>query len=69
MTLQVIQVCNGVRVMSPSVRLEHLVDHAQGGSPAQESALPLCTIHRRGEPGLKGPLKDALQDCKEFRIK
>eukprot|EP00972_Heterocapsa_arctica_P098135 14480174-Heterocapsa_arctica.AAC.1 len=30
MTFQVIQVGDGVRVMSPAVRLKHLVDHAQG---------------------------------------
>eukprot|EP00972_Heterocapsa_arctica_P108285 15947454-Heterocapsa_arctica.AAC.1 len=35
MTLQVIQVRDGVGVVSPSVGLKHLVDHAESGSAAQ----------------------------------
>eukprot|EP00972_Heterocapsa_arctica_P104901 15459277-Heterocapsa_arctica.AAC.1 len=48
-TLQAVQVCDGVGVMRAPVGLKHLVDHAESGPAAEEPALLLRPVHRRGE--------------------
>eukprot|EP00972_Heterocapsa_arctica_P025180 3710465-Heterocapsa_arctica.AAC.1 len=66
MTRQVIQVRDGIGVVSPSVGIEHLVEHAESSPAAKELLLIGLPVHCRGELGRQAALEDAPQGREEL---